>query len=813
MKKCLISKIVLFSLLLLQFLLYSDLYAADATLTWEAPTTNTDGSCVSDHAGYKVYYGTTSGNYTNTDDIGNIACADTGMDAGTGCGNIYSCSYTVTGLSEASWFFSVTSYDTAGNESSYSNETGKVISAPVLNSATTYVDPTHIDIEYSEPVFGADTITNYSSDNGLEILAVTDLGGNTFRLTTTQQSPGTTYTITATNITNSDGIIIDPANDTVSFVRTENVAPTTPSLNSPVSGTEVTSIWATLSVNASTDGDGDPVTYTFEISKADDFSNIFASASGITDNGSTADWTTPTLDDNTTFYWRVIATDGDLDSSNMTSSFFVNTLNDNPTDPVISVPSNGSEVSSLTPVLEVTNSSDIDNDTLTYEFEVDITDAFNSGSLQASGTVTEGSSGTTSWTPATLTDNTIWYWRSRAKDWENGYSNWINGSFFVNTSNDAPSTPSINSPANGSETTDTTPIFTINNSSDLDGDTISYTLEVDYVNTFDSPDKKVSPSITEGTGTTSWTLTETLNDNTTYYWRAKAGDGMADSLWMNTASVFINTMNEAPTTPLYSSPSNNGEVNTLYPQLTVIPATDADNDILTYEYEIYGDSSLSDLIESAADQGTSWTLSTSLTGGSTYYWRVKAKDEHNAYSDWSEAYVFTVNVSNAAPTAPTAISPADGKEISSKTPDLIVGRASDQDGEALTYEFELYSDSRLENLVVSNSGVAETYDTVSWTVNPPLATDSVYYWRARASDGNNYGSWTNTATFAVTSGTITGDIDYNGMVDGYDLIIMSLAYGSISTDAAFNPFCDLNDDGVINDVDLSILSTNFGGHR
>lgn len=41
------------------------------SLTWSAPTTNSDGSPVSDLAGYRVYYGTASGFYTDNVTINN----------------------------------------------------------------------------------------------------------------------------------------------------------------------------------------------------------------------------------------------------------------------------------------------------------------------------------------------------------------------------------------------------------------------------------------------------------------------------------------------------------------------------------------------------------------------------------------------------------------------------------------------------------------------------------------------------------------------------------------------------------------------
>jgi uncharacterized protein YfaP (DUF2135 family) len=73
-------------------------------LSWDAPTTNSDGSQLGDLAGYKVYYGNSSGNYTDSVDVGNIAGAS------------------VSTLTSGTWCFSVTAYDTSGNESDYSGE-------------------------------------------------------------------------------------------------------------------------------------------------------------------------------------------------------------------------------------------------------------------------------------------------------------------------------------------------------------------------------------------------------------------------------------------------------------------------------------------------------------------------------------------------------------------------------------------------------------------------------------------------------------------------------------------------------------------
>ena len=81
-------------------------------LVWDAPSSNTDGSPATDLAGYKIYYGTVSGNYTASIDVGN----STSIPLTT-----LSSSVPVSGL----YYIAVTVYDTAGNESAYSNEISK----------------------------------------------------------------------------------------------------------------------------------------------------------------------------------------------------------------------------------------------------------------------------------------------------------------------------------------------------------------------------------------------------------------------------------------------------------------------------------------------------------------------------------------------------------------------------------------------------------------------------------------------------------------------------------------------------------------
>jgi peptidoglycan hydrolase-like protein with peptidoglycan-binding domain len=73
-------------------------------LSWIAPSTNTDGTPLNNIAGYKIYYGKSSGTYTNSIDVG------------------YVNSSTISNLPDGIYYLAATVYDTLGRESAYSNE-------------------------------------------------------------------------------------------------------------------------------------------------------------------------------------------------------------------------------------------------------------------------------------------------------------------------------------------------------------------------------------------------------------------------------------------------------------------------------------------------------------------------------------------------------------------------------------------------------------------------------------------------------------------------------------------------------------------
>jgi Fibronectin type III domain len=76
-----------------------------ATLSWEAPTTNTNGSALTDLAGYRIYYGPDPRSMSQS-----VQIKTTGVQT-----------YMIDNLSAGTWYFAIMAVTSAGTESSLSN--------------------------------------------------------------------------------------------------------------------------------------------------------------------------------------------------------------------------------------------------------------------------------------------------------------------------------------------------------------------------------------------------------------------------------------------------------------------------------------------------------------------------------------------------------------------------------------------------------------------------------------------------------------------------------------------------------------------
>lgn len=85
--------------------------AGSVTVDWSAPTRNTNGSALTDLAGYRVHYGKSPSSMTTSVDVANAGAT----------------SYTVGSLASGTWYFAVSDYTTSGAQSADSS----IVSKPV----------------------------------------------------------------------------------------------------------------------------------------------------------------------------------------------------------------------------------------------------------------------------------------------------------------------------------------------------------------------------------------------------------------------------------------------------------------------------------------------------------------------------------------------------------------------------------------------------------------------------------------------------------------------------------------------------------
>ena len=83
-----------------------------ATVSWTPPTENTNGTALTNLAGFKVYYGTSSSSLNQVVQVANAGATN----------------YVLSGLASGTWYFAVTSYTSDGEESALSTTSSKTIS-------------------------------------------------------------------------------------------------------------------------------------------------------------------------------------------------------------------------------------------------------------------------------------------------------------------------------------------------------------------------------------------------------------------------------------------------------------------------------------------------------------------------------------------------------------------------------------------------------------------------------------------------------------------------------------------------------------
>jgi len=189
------------------------------------------------------------------------------------------------------------------------------------------------------------------------------------------------------------------------------------------------------------------------------------------------------------------------------------------------------------------------------------------------------------------------------------------------TVNNAPTVPTLVYPTNNLLCIDNVLDFDWNASTDPDGDSITYQVQVAK----DAGFSQIVHTVTES----STIRTLSLEKGIAYYWRAKATDSKSASSAYSSTNQFYTegegVSNHLPFSPVIVSPTLNSVVSGA-PTTTTLQWTAADVDTTdTLTFDVYFETGDTPTQQVATNQ-TATTFNVDVVSGQTYSWKVVVKD-------------------------------------------------------------------------------------------------------------------------------------------------------------------------------------------
>lgn len=233
--------------------------------------------------------------------------------------------------------------------------------------------------------------------------------------------------------------------------------------------------------------------------------------------------------------------------------------------------------------------------------------------------------------------------------------------------------------------------------------------------------------------------------------------------------------NRAPTVPQPLEPSAGAVMPHGTPVLLMaLNAVDPDFQPVTYTFELYDASVVPPLLlatyTAQAGAGTTQVdASLDAAGAGLYSWRVKAGDGE-LESPWSEIRTFEIGKGkpNQPPSAPLPQDPSADAQAADLEPFLLALNATDPEGTALNYRFEvaLQQGTGLVS-VAQSSPITEGASVTPWQVPAGvLGGSQQVFWRALSNDGWLNSPWSSYASFWTPPLQVPDEGEYGDLPEG-----------------------------------------------
>jgi len=403
------------------------------------------------------------------------------------------------------------------------------------------------------------------------------------------------------------------------------------------------------------------------------------------------------------------------------SFFFV--LQSNAQNVNLYLPANGATVNGISATLQW---YDVSGET-GYVLQVDTVNTFDSPNLRSDTTAAFNTSSPIIYGIGNLSFGTTYYWRVAAL-FGNTQSNWTASRSFITIDR-----PNLYLPENSST------INGINGNLqwyDTAGET-GYVLQVDTVNTFDSPNLRSDTTVAFNTTSPIIYGIGNLSFGTTYYWRVAFLNGTAQSSWssVRTFSTVVR--------PNLISPSN-GETVNINPILQFSDILGETGYVFQIDTVNTFDSPNLQSSTTGAFNGSSGVLNVSfgtLPFGTTYYWRV-AFLNGTAQSNWSTVRNFTTVAQ------PSLYEPVNGLTINGIFATLQWYDYSGETGYA--YQVDTVNTFDSANLRNGTIGAQTSVGFPSIGVTD-LDFGTTYYWRVAILSSLGQSNWSAVRNFKTVT--------------------------------------------------------------
>jgi hypothetical protein len=445
--------------------------------------------------------------------------------------------------------------------------------------------------------------------------------------------------------------------------------------------------------------------YQLQVSTDSTFATIPTNLTGLTVTSKTLSG----LNNATTFFWKVRAVQGNTNSPwSIVRSF--RTVQALPEAPALSLPAGNATQVSIAPTLSWSAATGA----ATYTLQVSTSNAFTSFAHQSSGL-----SGTSK-AISGLANGTTYYWRVAGIN-ATGTGPWSTARSLT-TLVAAPAQVTLESPA-----------------ASATGLSVQAQLKWNSALRAATYELQVTPSSNFSTilqSLESMDTLETINglsNYTTYYWRVRATNVGGAGPWSTSRS--FRTIVAAPEVPLLLSPNNNATGSALKSTLQWSASARAQS----YHIQTSTAASFGTLLVNDSNLTSLSLQMSAATYNTTYYWRVRAKN-NGGVSAWSSPWSLTTVVVPSP--APLLASPADHAIRISISPTLNWDDAVPAD----SYQIQVGTDSLMGTLTVDQAGILAptTAKQVSGLLNL-----TKYYWRVRATSAGGIGPWSEVRSFTT----------------------------------------------------------------